>query len=248
MHTSRAAFFLQWLKPSGLQGRHVCVRKWHKVSDPLVFCSRPRQFLVGWSEVRAGPVWGPTPHPVLHPHLPIRSALPPPLCAHSARFSCSLQSLRAYPSAGLQQPTLPVSGGGTPLPRPSPLKSVLPPFSLASARPQPRARMPARRPPSLPERLLLRAARLQASPHPCEHPARLGGSEVSASRPPPRLSLPVFPPGGCLLASVLLLHRPGGEQKGRRFRLRRALPCGCSLSPFPASHHSAREVFQFGEY
>lgn len=141
------------------------------------------------------------------------SALPPPLWALSARFSSSLQSLRAQPSTRLQQPTLPVSGGGTPPPRPPPLKSVLPHFSLATARPQPRARMPARLPPSLPERLLLRAARLQASPHPCEHPARLGGSEVSVSWPPPRLSLPVFPPGGCLLASVPLLQagwRAGG--------------------------------------
>ena len=126
--------------------------------------------------------------------------------------------------------------------------SLLSRFSPAAAPGADARPTTARRPPSLPERLLLRAARLQASPHPCEHPARLGGSEVSASRPPPRLSLPVFPPGGCLLASVLLLHRPGGGQKGRRFRLRRALPCGCSLSPFPASHHSAREVFQFGEY
>ena len=148
-----------------------------------------------------------SPHEKARPSFQAWGSLPWARCGQtpcpspaSRQPAACLQRLRAYPSAGLQQPTLPVSGGGTPPPRPPPLKSVLPPFSLASARPQPWARMPARRPPSLPERLLLRAARLQASPHPCEHPARLGGSEVSASRPPPRLSLPVFPPGGCLLA------------------------------------------------
>lgn len=172
-----------------------------------MLCSRYRQFLFGWCRGEGRPVAGQLLIQSTTPIFPARVPPPTPLppgSVLSARFSCSLQCLGAHPSTGFQPPTLSVSGGGTPPPRPPPLKFVLPPISLPPAGPQPGARMPAGPPPSLPERLLPRAARLQTSPHQCERPAWLGSSEVSASG---RHS-------GFRSRSSRVLGRGGGWRKG----------------------------------
>lgn len=187
----------------------------------------------------------PSPTPIF----PGPVAPPPSRSILSARFSCSLQCVGAHPSTGFHQPTLSVSGGGTPPPRPPPLKSVLPPISLSPARPQPRARMPARPPPSLPERLLLRAARLQTSPLQCERPAWLGSSEVSASG-----RRPGFLSGSSRWSGAGVGRWGEGGlpvpllQEGRRFRS--AAPCPpLQLQPFPRSSPLlARAEFELCEY
>ena len=154
----------------------------------------------------------------------------PPSSTLSARVFLFTPVPWSTPRHRAQQPTLSVSGGGTPPPRPPPLKSVLPPICLPLARPQPRARMPARPPPSLPERLLLRAARLQTSPHQCERPAWLENSRGKSVRPPPWLSQSVFPREG---VGCPCPGSRGGRAGGAPVPLCRALPAAAALALFP---------------
>lgn len=175
--------------------------------------------------------------PSSHPQRP-----PFPLCALSARFSCSLLSLRAHPlrQAPAAHPfclgwrhtsSTPPS---TQICAPSLLSPSSPAAALGADALPPTALSPGAAPPP--------GCAAAVKPPSVRAPSLAGERRGKCVR----AAAPAFP--ARLLAGRLLAcppqcpcSRPGGGQEGHRFRLClcRALPCRCSPSPFPAIQHSS---------